>query len=90
MDRRPRYHLIELHRPRSGWADLESLACEARAVADALRAEGEQLRFVRTISVPEHETCFHLFEGTDDAMGEARDRSPSAYRRTVASWGGVA
>jgi hypothetical protein len=39
-----------------------------------------QLRFLRTIAVPDDETCFHLFEGTDAAVAEASHRAPRTYR----------
>ncbi len=75
----PRYHLIEL-RSQHGWAQLETLAEDARALAAELRAEGLQLRYLRTISVPADETCFHLFEGTEEALAEASSRVPDTYR----------
>ena len=75
-----RYHLIELRRQHAGWTQLEALAEDARRLADELRAEGLQLRFLRTISVPDDETCFHLFEGTDAAVAEASSRAPNNYR----------
>lgn len=80
MDDHPRYHLIEIRRQHAGWARLEALAEDARRLADELRAEGLQLRFLRTIAVPDDETCFHLFEGTDAAVTEAATRAPNAYR----------
>lgn len=79
MDDDARYHLIELRR-QHGWARLETLAEDARALADQLQAEGLDLRFVRTISVPDDGACFHLFEGTDAAVAEASSRAPNAYR----------
>jgi hypothetical protein len=80
MDDHSRYHLIEIRRQHAGWARLEALAEDARRLADELRAEGLQLRFLRTIAVPDDETCFHLFEGTDAAVAEASSRAPNAYR----------
>jgi hypothetical protein len=80
MDGAPRYHLLELRRARGDWSQLEASAEEARALAHALRGEGLQLRFLRTIAVPDDEICFHLFEGTDAAVAEASSRAPDAYR----------
>lgn len=74
-----RYHLIEL-RGQHDWSQLEALAEEARVLAERLRAEGMALRFLRTISVPDDEACFHLFAGTDAAVAEASSRAPDAYR----------
>jgi hypothetical protein len=80
MGDRARYHLIELRREHAGWTQLEALAENARALAAQLCAEGLQLRFLRTIAVPDDETCFHLFEGTAAAAAEASSRAPDAYR----------
>jgi hypothetical protein len=79
MDDGQRYHLIELRRHHD-WSQLEALATDARALAAELRTEGMHLRFLRTIAVPDDETCFHLFEGTDAAVAEASSRAPEAYR----------
>jgi hypothetical protein len=85
-----RYHLMEVQRPPAGWHELQALAEKARAAATEIDSEDEPVRFLRAIFLPEDGTCFHLFEGTDAAVAEASSRTQTAYRRTVASWGGVA
>lgn len=90
MSAAARYHLIEVRRPPEGWGELQALAAKAREAATEIDSEEDPVRFLRAIFLPEDGTCFHLFEGTDAAVAEASSRTPSAYRRTVASWGGVA
>jgi hypothetical protein len=59
-----RYQLVEIHRPENGWDDLESFAARARSAAEQVNSEKTPIRFLRSIFVPDDETCFHLFEGT--------------------------
>ena len=61
MSERERY-LVELHRPPSGWRELQSLATRARTAADQLRGDGAAVRFLRSIFVPEDDSCFFLYE----------------------------
>ena len=65
------YHLIELHRPEHGWDELQALSARARSAAERVNSEGTPVRFLRSIFVPDVETCFHLFEGTAAAVAEA-------------------
>jgi len=61
VDSRTRY-TVELSLPRTGWADLQEAATRARQATDEMRREGEQVRFLRSIFVPEDDTCFFLYE----------------------------
>lgn len=62
------YHLIELHRPDHGWNELQALSARARSAAERVNSEETPVRFLRSIFVPDDETCFHLFEGTAAAV----------------------
>jgi hypothetical protein len=57
------HYTVELRLPRTGWADLQVAAARARRASDQMRREGEQVRFLRSIFVPEEDTCFFLYEG---------------------------
>lgn len=70
-----RYHLVELHRPNDGWTELQALADRARTAAEQVNSADTPVRFVRSIFVPDDETCFQLFEGTPAAVAEAVSRS---------------
>lgn len=71
MQERTGYHLIELRRPEDGWEELQDLSARARSAAERVNSEETPVRFLRSIFVPDVETCFHLFEGTRAAVAEA-------------------
>ena len=55
-------YLVELYVSRSDAAGAEQGAERARLAAEELRREGAAVRYVRSIFVPEDETCFLLYE----------------------------
>jgi muconolactone delta-isomerase len=68
--------LADLYMPKSAAAAVESAAARARAAADELSAEGTPIRCVRSIFVPDDETCFFLFEADSvDAVHDAAGRA---------------
>ena len=70
MQEQTGYHLIELHRPEHGWDELQALSARARSAAERVNSEETPVRFLRSIFVPDVETCFHLFQGTAAAVAE--------------------
>ena len=79
MDSLARY-TVELQRPGGGWAELRELTARARQAADDMRRDGEAVRFLRSVFVPEDDACFLLYEGPNarvvrDAALRARLRS---------------
>jgi hypothetical protein len=56
------YYTLELVRPAGGWDRLPELTARARAASEQLSREGRQVRFVRSVFVPEDETCFYVYE----------------------------
>ena len=75
MQERTDYHLIELRRPEDGWDELQALSARARSAAERVNSEETPVRFLRSIFVPDDETCFHLFEGTAAAVAETLSRA---------------
>jgi hypothetical protein len=63
--------LVELYAPRADASGGRSLARRARTAAEELTREGVPVRHVRTIFVPEDETCLLLFEGATEESVEA-------------------
>jgi muconolactone delta-isomerase len=55
--------LVEIELSEAGWLDVQRLSAEIRAAADELARAGTVVRVLRTISVPEEESCFLLFDG---------------------------
>jgi hypothetical protein len=81
VQERPDYHLIRLSRPRDGWDELQALSARARSAAEHVNSEELPVRFLRSIFVPDDETCFHLFEGTAAAVAETLSRADIAPDR---------
>lgn len=76
-------YLVELyqHRPTR---EAEAAADRAREAAEQLTREGTPVTYVRSLLIPEDETCFHLFEGVSaDAIGRASRRAALDYQRIV-------
>jgi uncharacterized protein DUF4242 len=67
-------YLVELEAPANGWGDLQQLTARARAAVEELREEGKRVRFLRSIYVPEDESCFFLYEGDSVASVGAAGR----------------
>ena len=58
------------------WQDVQQLTSRARAGAEEMSREGAAIRFLRTIFVPEDQSCFFLYEGNSiEAISEAGRRA---------------
>jgi hypothetical protein len=70
------HYLVELAAPAGGWRDLQELTSRARAGAEEMNRDGVAVRFLRSIYVPEDESCFFLYEGDSiETVGEAGRRA---------------
>jgi hypothetical protein len=68
--------VVEVYAPDLGRSDLADVARRAEAVARDLRGEGVQVRYLRSVLVPEDDTCFHHVEGpTADAVRRLSERA---------------
>jgi Protein of unknown function (DUF4242) len=76
--------LVETYIARADDAAAERGAERARDAAEQLTREGRPVRFLRTIFVPEDETCFYLFEaGSATVVREASRRAAVQFERVV-------
>ena len=77
-------YLVELYQPRSHEHQLEQASARLRAAAAQLSREGTPVRYLRSLFLPEDETCFHFFEAVSAAaVGEASRRAELTYDRIV-------
>lgn len=70
------YYTVELTRPADGWSRLQELSAHARRTTEQMRREGVPVRFLRSIYVPEEETCFYLYEAR--SVDDVRDAAQRA------------
>jgi hypothetical protein len=69
-------YTVELKRVYGGWSGIEAATARARGVAEEIRGEGTPVRFLRSVFVPEDESCFFLYEGpSPDAVRDAAVRA---------------
>ncbi|MFN8224400.1 MAG: DUF4242 domain-containing protein [Gaiellales bacterium] len=76
--------LIELYVPRGDGETVARSARLARLAAVELTREGRAVRVVRSIFVPDDETCFLLYEAiTADDVAEAARRASLPFDRVA-------
>lgn len=76
-------YLVEVYLPRSRAAEVGATGQRARAAAEQLAREGVPIRYVRTIYLPDDETCFHVFEAPTAAVVEETSRRAALGRARV-------
>ena len=75
-------YLIEVYLPRSRADDACVDGSRVRAAADELSREGVPVQYVRTMFVPDDETCFHLIDApTLTAAEEVSRRAALGHAR---------
>ena len=76
----PTRYTVELSLPEAGCADVQEAAARARA------ADGDGVRFLRSIFVPEDDACFLLYEGPSaQSVKAAALRAKLGVRRVEAA-----
>ncbi|MGH3031077.1 MAG: nickel-binding protein [Gaiellaceae bacterium] len=74
--------LVELYVSRTDGGGAERGAENARLAAEELAGEGTAVRYIRSIFVPEDETCFVLYEADSaEAVREAARRAALPFER---------
>jgi len=76
--------LVEVYVSRVAGAQTVPRPTDVSAAAEQLTREGTPVRLVRSIFVPEDETCFYLFEAqTNEAVREVATRAGLCFARVV-------
>ena len=77
-------YLLETYVSRTGADSVPACADRARRAAQQLRRQGTLVRYLRTVFVPEDETCFHLYEAaSEEVVREAAERAELRIERIV-------
>ena len=77
-------YLVELYVSRADAGAAERGADEARVAAEQLTREGTPVRYLRSIFVPDDETCFLLYEaGSVESVREAVRRAAIPFDRVA-------
>jgi Protein of unknown function (DUF4242) len=78
------HYLVEMYLPGSGDEQVRDAETRATAATAAMRREGTAIRYLRSVFVPEDETCFHTFTADSiDAVGTAAERAELSPLRIV-------
>jgi hypothetical protein len=76
--------LVELYVARKDVGTLERSARRARQVAELLSSEGTPVRYLRSIFMPEDETCFLIYEaGSAEAVRAAATQAELPFERVT-------
>lgn len=77
--------LVELYVSETDVGGVARGAENARVAAEELTRQGTPVRYLRSIFVPEDETCFYLYEAASaDAVREAAQRAALPFERVTA------
>jgi Protein of unknown function (DUF4242) len=76
--------LLEVYAARTDARAVDDAARRAREAANALASEGPCVRYVRSIFVPEDETCFYVYEADSvETVQEVARRAGLSVDRVV-------
>ena len=76
--------LLEVYATRTDPGAVDEAVRRAGAAADSLASEGSHVRYVRSIFVPEDETCFYVYEADSvDTVHEVARRAGLCVDRIV-------
>ena len=77
-------YLVETYLPRLRAAEFGEASVRARLAAKRLSREGTPIRHLRSIFLPEDETCLHFFEAPNsESVREAAQRAELPCDRIV-------
>lgn len=63
---------------------MPEITARARRASDELRHEGTQVRFLRSIFVPEEDVCFYLYRAASlEAVREAASRAALSFHEVT-------
>jgi len=79
-------YLLELYVARADAAAVEQGAARVRRAAEEYSREGTPVRYLRSIFVPDDETCFLIFEAPSaEAVREVARRASLSFEHVAAA-----
>jgi hypothetical protein len=79
-------YLLELYVARADAVAVEQGAARVRRAAEEHTREGAHVRYLRSIFVPDDETCYLIFEaGSADAVREVARRASLSFDHVAAA-----
>ncbi len=82
--------VAEQYFPRAGAVGAGQAGKAARGAAEQLAREGAQIAFVRSIFIPDDETCLFIYEAdTVETVRVAGERAALAFERILEAAGEV-
>lgn len=77
-------YIVELQLAAGDATDVAAAGERARTAAEQLSREGTAVRWIRSVYVPEEDTCLLVFEApTQEAVDRAGRRAGLTYERIV-------
>lgn len=78
--------VVELYIAEADAGAVEEGAEHARLAAEQLTREGTPVRYLRSLFVPEDETCFYLYDAASaDAVRDAAQRAALRFERITSA-----
>lgn len=82
--------LLELYVPRTSLDEVAHGAERTRVAADELTREGTPVRYLRSLFIPEEETCFHVCQAAcADDVRRAAQRAELPFERVIEAIGSI-
>jgi hypothetical protein len=75
-------YVVETYLPRLSREQLSSFEQRLRRAAEIVSRNGTPVEHVRSVHIPDDETCFHFFEATSaEAVGAAGEQAGLVFDR---------
>ncbi len=75
-------YVVEAYLPRLSREELSSFEQRLRRAAEIVSRSGTPIEHVRSVHIPQDETCFHFFEAASaDAVGAAGKQAGVVFDR---------
>jgi hypothetical protein len=81
------YYTLELTRPEDGWSQLPQLTADARQASEEMQRSGIEVRFLRSVFLPDEDACFYLYQASSAAAVRAAAERASLAINAISAAG---